>query len=316
MKSKNILITGGSGYIGYQLGKKLQENPQYNVIGMDIRNDLHDPSFKIVKMDIRDSGLTEFLAQNHITHVIHLASIVSPGIDEQLEYDIDVNGTANVIQACRDNQVQQLTVTSSGAAYGYYADNPDWLSESDPIRGNDSFSYSKHKRLVEELLAQFSAEQSKTKVLIMRPCTVLGNTTNNKITSLFERKRLLAVGGSDSPFVFIWDQDVVNALEYGVVNDKKGTFNLAGDGQLTVVDLAKITHKSILRIPAAVIRCILWCGKTLGLSQTGPEQVKFLQYRPVLSNEKLKKEFGYIPEKSSEQAFLVYWNAYLERSAQ
>ena len=42
------------------------------------------------------------------------------------------------------------------------------------------------------------------------------------------------------------------------------------------------------------------------LSRYGPEQVKFLQYRPVLDNQKLKNEFGHTPVKTSKEAFLYY----------
>ena len=41
----------------------------------------------------------------------------------------------------------------------------------------------------------------------------------------------------------------------------------------------------------------------LGLSRYGPEQVRFLQYRPVLDNQRLKQVFGYTPELSSAQVF-------------
>ena len=41
----------------------------------------------------------------------------------------------------------------------------------------------------------------------------------------------------------------------------------------------------------------------LSLTPYGPEQVNFLRYRPVLSNRRLKEEFGYVPRKTTRQAF-------------
>jgi UDP-glucose 4-epimerase len=49
--------------------------------------------------------------------------------------------------------------------------------------------------------------------------------------------------------------------------------------------------------------------KPLGLSQYGPEQLDFLRYRPVLSNQRLKDEFGYQPRYSSREAFFAFLNA-------
>src|SRR5690606_33786171 len=87
--------------------------------------------------------------------VVHLASIVTPpkGSTRALEYEVDVTGTRNVLDACLAHGVRRLVVTSSGAAYGYHADNPVPLTEDCPIRGNEEFAYSHHKRLVEEMLA-------------------------------------------------------------------------------------------------------------------------------------------------------------------
>jgi UDP-glucose 4-epimerase len=64
-----------------------------------------------------------------------------------------VGGTRNVLDACVAHGVKHLIVSSSGAAYGYHADNPAWLTETHPLRGNPAFAYSDHKRQVEEMLA-------------------------------------------------------------------------------------------------------------------------------------------------------------------
>ena len=47
---------------------------------------------------------------------------------------------------------------------------------------------------------------------MLRIGTILGPTVRNQITDMFEKPRLLAIRGSDSPFVFIWDQDVVGII--------------------------------------------------------------------------------------------------------
>lgn len=304
---KRVFITGACGYIGRQLAKHLHDTAQFEVVGVDIHLPSEPTPYALEKMDIRDAALSDILAKYQITHAVHLASIVNPGQDEALEYDIDVNGTANVLKACADNNVEHISITSSGAAYGYYPDNPEWLTEQHPLRGNDSFSYSRHKRLVEEMLAKFAAHNPNINMLILRPCTVLGANTQNRITSLFDRSKMLAVGDADSPFVFIWDQDVVSALAHGITQDKAGAYNLAGDGKLTVDELANLMGKSVQRMPAWLLKCALWLGKNLGLSQAGPDQLLFLQYRPVLLNTALKDEFGYQPAKTSQEVFTYFW---------
>ncbi|KGD64696.1 NAD-dependent epimerase/dehydratase [Alcanivorax nanhaiticus] len=300
---RRILITGAGGYIGSLLARRLAE--RHFVVGVDIREDKTAP-FPFHVMDVRDPAIAGLMREHRIEQVVHLAAVLEDSGDRQRDYDIDVNGTRNVLEACVANEVRQLVVTSSGAAYGYHADSPAWLDEQDPLRGNPEFAYSDHKRQVEELLATYRQQHPQLAQLILRPGTVLGAGTRNLITRLFEGKRLLAVAGSPSPFVFIWDQDVLAIIEKGVTEEQQGCFNLAGDGALSIHELGVILDKPVLAIPASVLRAALWLGNKLRLTGYTPAQINFLRYRPVLSNRRLKTEFGYQPKKSSEEVFRFY----------
>ena len=299
----NILITGSEGYIGQRLISALADN--YKIVGVDIR----PPSkqlYPYYEMDIRDAQLSDVMAKHNITHVVHLASVMQASDDRARDYDIDVNGTANVLNCCINNQVKHITVTSSGAAYGYHADNPDWLNEQAPLRGNDHFAYSQHKRLIEEMLVEYRVTHPALHQLVLRPGTVLGKHTNNQITHLFTKSKLLGIKGSPSPFVFIWDEDVVKVITKGVTESLTGQFNLAGDGAMTMAEIAHVLNKPLMQVPAAVIAGILKIGHALGLTQYSAEQVDFLRYRPVLDNRALKTVFGYVPQKTSREVFDFY----------
>lgn len=301
--TRRVLITGAAGYVGGLLGSRLCRD--FHVVGIDIRG-REDLPFRIVVMDVRDPGLADLFKAERISHVVHLASVLDTGNDRAREFDIDVNGTRNVLRACLEAGVGHITITSSGAAYGYYPDNPAWIDEDQPLRGNPEFAYSDHKRQIEELLVDYRQRHPQLRQLIFRPGTILGANTSNLITNLFRARRLLAVRGSDSPFVFIWDEDVVRAIEQGIRADRTGIYNIAGDGALTIHEIAAILGKPVLALPAWLIKSALWLGRRLGVGRYGPEQVNFLRYRPVLSNRRLKEEFGYRPQKTSEETFRFY----------
>ena len=120
---------------------------------------------------------------------------------------------------------------------------------------------------------------------------------------------MLGVRGYPSPFVFIWDEDVVECLVRGVVGPQTGIFNLAGDGAMTPQEIARTLGKPFVPVPAPVLRTALRILKKLGKSPYGPEQLKFLQFRPVLSNQRLKDDFGYEPRFTSREAFERYAQA-------
>ncbi|MEW6530566.1 MAG: SDR family oxidoreductase [Thermodesulfobacteriota bacterium] len=310
---KSVFITGAGGYLGRQVVNALARNPRdiQTIVAADIRRPSEEeqlPGVEYVTADIRSSELSSLLKQFRTELVVHLAAVVTPGrkSDRDFEYSVDVLGTRNVLESCLAAGIRRLIYTSSGAAYGYYADNPEWLDETDRIRGNVEFAYSDHKRQVEEMLAQWRNEHPELEQLIFRPGTILGDTTSNQITALFEKPYVMGLRGSASPFVFIWDQDVVAAIIKGIQQGGCGIYNMAGDGALTMREIAALMRKPYIPIPVSLITGALWLLKRLELTQYGPEQVNFLRYRPVLSNKRLKEEFGYTPQKTSKEVFEYY----------
>jgi UDP-glucose 4-epimerase len=313
-----VLVTGAGGYLGRQFVPALVEAEVTNVVALDVREMPEAERVAGVVYavgDVRDAQIVDVLHEHQVSSVVHLAAIVTPpkGSTRELEHSIDVLGTRNVLQACIDAGVRQLVVSSSGAAYGYHADNPVPLVETDALRGNPEFAYSDHKRQVEEMLAVARTEHPELRQLIFRPGAILGDTTRNQITNLFEQRFVLGIAGTDAPFTFVWDQDVVACLVRGVVTDAEGIYNLAGDGMTTMPEIARRLGKRYLPVPAWLIRGALAVAKPLQLSQYGPEQVDFLRYRPVLSNEKLKTEFGYTPQLTSDEVFDRYAKAQAAR---
>ena len=378
---KTVLVTGASGYLGKHLIRALATDRKgiQDIVAADIRKPPikdQEKGVTYLEADVRSLEMGRIIKTHSIDTIVHLATIVTPpkGSSHDLEYSVDVIGTQNILNACIENQVKKIIVTSSGAAYGYYADNAPILTEDDPIRGNREFPYAYHKRLVEEMLAEYRKEYPQLKQIVFRPGTILGENVSNQITNLFEKKIVLGIKGADSPFVFIWDQDVVNCIKKGITEDKEGIYNLAGDGALTMKQIAGILEKPYVEISDKLLEKLFGLFQNIrgfqsnvkksipsiigpvimnfqlvqdmltgflprsvhplveklhkaqnqlgqilpenigpvfellddNLPPYGPEQVVFLKYRPVLSNQKLKDKFGYTPIKTSEDVFRFY----------
>ncbi|RZL64978.1 MAG: NAD-dependent epimerase/dehydratase family protein [Variovorax sp.] len=289
--AQRVLVTGADGFLGRSVIEALAQRPDTLVVALDVREvpvERRAPGVNYQMQDVRDPAIGDTLKRHAIDTVVHLASIVTPGKDSRrdFEYDVDVNGTRNVLQACVAQGVRHVLVSSSGAAYGYHADNPPWLVESDPLRGNPAFAYSDHKRLVEEMLAQYRRDQPQLAQTVLRIGTILGEQVDNQITALFDK-----------------DKDVTGALLHALDGATPGCYNLAGDGALTIREIAARLGKRTLNLPAGLLMTALWIGSRLGISRYGPEQLDFLRYRPVLLNTALKEQLGYVPRKTSAQAF-------------
>ena len=311
-----ILITGAAGFIGQQLLADLAvQQPNWTLFAADIREipaNLLRGNVHPLLLDIsRRAAVLKAVAECQPQAIVHLASVVSPppGMSEASLHAIDVDGTQAVVDAAAAHGVEQLIITSSGAAYGYYPENAEWIDEHDPLRGHNKFAYARHKREVEELLVQARITHPQLRQLILRPGTILGKRVNNQITDMFKKPVVLGIQDSDSRFVFIWDQDVVRIIRKGLECGTAGTYNLAGDGALGLREIAQILRKPYLPLPAGLLQGALRLLKPLGLSQYGPEQVDFLRYRPVLANRRLKEEFGYTPRFTSREAFVAFLDA-------
>jgi len=276
--------------------KRLQTDLQIGDLQQLLATDLR-PTPKGAKLkgiiyeqaDVRDAArLLELCKKYQPTVIIHLAAVLdTTSMPRAMQYAIDVEGTRNVLDAAVATNVQRIIVSSSGAAYGYHADHPSWLTEDLPLRGNEIFAYAYHKRL-------------------FRVGTILGKKTDNLITHLFHKKRILGLKGYASPFVFVWDEDVATCMQQAVFSKITGTYNLVGDGAITNQDLAKILNKPYRTFRPSVLRTLLSVLHPLRLAKYAPSQLLFLQYRPVLNNQKLKANFGFQPSKSSLETFCYY----------
>ncbi|MDJ0850499.1 MAG: SDR family oxidoreductase [Myxococcota bacterium] len=311
--ARSVLVTGASGLVGRQVVARLAADP--GVIGSVLAADLREPpradrlpGVRYLGADVRDPRLDKLLAEHAVDTVVHLAAVVTPGphSSRALEYEIDVLGTRNVAEACLRSEVRQLVYTSSGAAYGYHADNPSQLRESDPLRGNERFAYAWHKRLAEEELARCRTRHPELEQLVFRPGTILGEHVASPITALFERRVVVGVAGSPAPFVLVWDEDVADCIVKGVRERRTGIYNLAGDGAIPLPEIARRLGRPYLPLPPAVLAGALRALQVLRVSARGPEQVDFLRYRPVLANDALKRDFGFAPRFSSEECFEHY----------
>lgn len=130
---KNILITGGAGFIGSNLIKKLLLTNKYNVVCIDNfddfyslkQKDLNISSFKdhenfsLIRGDIRN--LQDLEKAGKIDVIVHLAAKagVRPSILDPILYqDVNVSGTQNLLEFARKNDIKQFVFASSSSVYG------------------------------------------------------------------------------------------------------------------------------------------------------------------------------------------------------
>lgn len=304
-----VLVTGAAGLVGRALVEVLARDPRWRVIASDLRAPPDWPAdVPFIAADLLTADWPTLLHQHAVARVVHLAAVVATqaGRDAERIHAIEVGGTQKLFAACRDAGVAQFVVASSGAAYGYAADLPVPVAEDFPLRPHPDFPYAAHKAEIEHWLA---AQPAPPATLVLRLCTVLAPGRSTPVTALFERDPMLGLRGHDSPFCFVHRGDVVGAIVAGLERAASGTYNVSGDGWLTLGEVADQLGVRIRRLPPALLRAGLRLAHALRLSGLRAGQVDFLAYRPVLDNARLKTQLGYVPTYSSQAAFTAWREA-------
>jgi len=308
-----ILVTGAAGSLGQGLIKKLIADNSIEVFATDIKPDpfLHKDNLHYMVYDLRDPKLTDWINEIKPDQIIHLASIlqISATMSREQAYEIDVRATKKLLETCVALKVKKIIVTTSGAVYGYFEENKNIITEQRPPKGNKDYFYSAHKAEVESIMAEYRKKQPQLKQLIFRPGAILGPNFEGPVVNLFQQKLITGLIGYPGPFNFIWSEDVIDWIIEGLNSDITGEYNVAGDGILSMKEIAQKLNKFYLALPAWLIQLILFIAKPLGLTQYGPEQVKFIKFRPVLSNEKIKASFKHQPRYNSNEVIDAFLEA-------
>jgi len=147
IERKKILVTGGSGLVGNELIKQLLlSGEKVRAIYRSSPIHISHPDLEIIKCDILDVvGLQEIMEP--VTHVYHCAAIVSyHPRDKRKLLKINIEGTANIVNACIDANVKKLVHVSSVAALGRMRDGAliseqmNWTEEtSNSVYGKSKY---------------------------------------------------------------------------------------------------------------------------------------------------------------------------------
>jgi UDP-glucuronate 4-epimerase len=185
---KNILITGGAGFIGSHLVDRLLAEGGWRITVVDDFNDFYDPALKrenlrarlsnpdckLVEADIRDqAALGQAFRETVFDCIAHLAARagVRPSLKEpRLYVETNINGTLNLLEQARAHGVRQFVFGSSSSVYGLNAKVP--FSEDDPIF-NPISPYAATKA-AGELLCHTYAHLYDMRIVCLRFFTVYG----------------------------------------------------------------------------------------------------------------------------------------------
>ncbi|MCM8795681.1 MAG: NAD(P)-dependent oxidoreductase [Candidatus Omnitrophica bacterium] len=313
-----VLITGGAGFFGIHLTRALL-NKGYNIRVIDTE-DLNEPEIdkkvEFIKVDVRNKHLIEGLIKD-IDFVIHNAAVLPISrTKKKIFWEVNVQGTRNVLEPSLKNKVKKFIFISSSAPYG--------IPKELPIREGTEFNpvcnYGRSKLEAERVCNEY--RKKGLNIIILRPRTILGEGRLGIFQILFnwiaEGKNIYIIGRGDNLFQFLSERDLVSACILSLERDcYNEDFNLGAENYSTLKeDLKDLiiyakSNSKIVSIPPKTSKILLRILDFLNLIPLTPWHYLTLDKPFYFDITKAKRILGWSPKDSNYKMLTRSYDWYL-----
>lgn len=310
---RHIAVTGSSGYIGTVLIRRLVERDDVSsILAIDVREPRQDLGNKVtfVRQDVSEP-FPGLFAEHEVDTVVHLAYVLRQGRDREANRRVNVGGTRNTIEACREGRVRRIVYLSSTSVYGAHADNPELLTEDMSARPVSGFQYSEDKLESERMLHEYASASDGVSVCVLRCCPVMGLNADNFIASAIEKPFLVAISGANPPMQLIHEDDAARCMELAVFGNAEGLYNVGSANAIMWDEMAAARGRRVVSLPSWLLSAATQITWTLRLQSDSPAVgLNMIRYPWFAGTDKIEREMGFRPRYSSREA----WEAYLEKA--
>lgn len=318
----NVAVTGPTGTFGFGLIPRLQADPQIAAITGIARRPFAPAAHGWTKMRYREGDVRDRCALERAFAgadvVVHLAFNLTGRADRATIRAINVDGTMNAFAAAAAAGARRFVYASSVAAYGFHSDNPIGMTEDWPTRPAEHLFYGQEKAEIERRLRHGAGKHPQLGLYLLRPPIVLGPHTVGAKTFVPERLEPLArrIAGlalrmpvalpvlvPPLALQFIHEDDVGEALRLCVLGaGPPGAYNIAGDGRLTAVDVAREAGLRAIAVPQAPVRAAARMLAALPLAPPSVGWAEALAYPAIMETAKARRELGWTPRWTGREA--------------
>lgn len=317
MKNKNCLVTGGSGFVGSHLVKKLLKlGSNVRIVDIEEPDSLIRNDVEFFNIDIRNSEKLNN-ACNGIDYIFHTVSLVPISkADKQFEL-VNANGTKNIIEAAKDQNVESIVHLSSTSVYKI-PERGDIIDEAYPLE--PVASYGRSKFLAEKICLEYMKKD--VPISIIRPKTILGPNRLGIYSILFDwiknNKPIFIFGDGQNKYSYIGISDLIDAMVQSATKGEGEIFNIATNKYGTykgdienLIQYAKSDSKTHC-INAAISRQIMKLLDKLNLSPFSEWHYSIIDKEYVFDISKAQKILGWSPKKSNTQLFQESYDWFID----
>jgi UDP-glucose 4-epimerase len=299
-----VLVTGVSRDLGRRFARAAADHPGVErVIGVDVvppRGDVGGMSF--VRADIRNPVIAKVIVKEDVDTVVHMSVISTPGANggRSTMKELNVIGTMQLLAACQKApSVRQLVVKSTAHVYGASSRDPAMFSEEMEPRRQPRGGYAKDVAEIEGYVRGFARRRPEVLVTVLRCANVLGPRVVSPIANYLRMPVVPTVLGFDPRLQFVHERDLLGALGHAIAAGVPGTFNIAGDGLLTLSQVVRRLQRPILPLPGFALGGAAGALRSMHVSEFSPELRALLTFGRGMDTTRMRRDLGFEPRYST-----------------
>ncbi len=305
----NVLVTGVGRYLGAHLAARLADHPDVrSVIGVDIAAPhtelagLLAGRVEVLTADAR--GLLATIADRGVDAVAHMGVLSTPargGRPAMKEHNII--GSMQLLAAAQAApRLRKLVVRSSTAAYGASFRDPGVFTESTPPTLMPRGGFAKDIIEIEGYVRGFTRRRPDVVTTVLRMAPFVGPDADTTLTRYFALPVVPTVFGRDPRLQFIHIDDALEVLVRSVVEDHRGTYNVAGPGVIVLSQAVRRAGRIGMPVVEPGMSAFAAFVKASGIGDFNLDQLELFVHGRVVDTSRLVSEFGFTP-RSTEAAF-------------
>jgi UDP-glucose 4-epimerase len=311
MAGRRILITGIASYLGTELARRLEADPEVEyVAGLDTRPPrLQLEKTDFIEADIRSPTLVKLLPQTKVDTVVHNQIVRQPGprTSARAMHDINVIGSLQLLAACEKTpSVRAIVIRGSAGIYGAEPAAPQFFTEEMsrlyPLRTG----FQRDVGEIENYFETYSRRHPQVTCTMLRYQSTIGPSVDTQVTRYLSLPVVPTYLGFDPRLQFIHETDAVDAFVAGVKRPVRGAVNVAAEGTIGLTRMIRLAGKLSLPLVGPAFGPAVTAARRVGLFSFSPDFRRLLRYGRGVDVSRLIEEVGFRPAYTMEDAVLDY----------
>ena len=311
MAGRRILITGIASYLGSELARRLETDPEVeHIVGLDTRKpraSLERTEF--LEADIRNPVIAKLIPEARVDTVVHnqIVRVLGPGMSSRAAHEINVIGSLQLLAACeRADTVRAIVIRGSAGIYGAEPAAPQFFTEEMtrlyPLRTR----FQRDVGEIENLFETYSRRHPDVICTMLRYQPSIGPGTETQFSRYLSLPLAPTFLGFDPRIQLVHEADGIDAFIAAVKHPVRGAVNVAGPGTIGLTKLLRQAGRQSLPMLSPFFPTASVAARRLGLFNFSPDFRRLLRYGRGVDTTRLVEEIGYTPRFTTPQAVADY----------